>query len=233
MKNLSLILNGVLAVAIAVLYYFHFSAQSASKMPESTVDMAKVDSISSFMRIAYVNTDTLWEQYEMIDVLQEELEAERAKSEKKVTGRAKTIEAQLKEMMGALQKKAQDFQANSEGMSELIYNTKMRELQELEANARQFEAQAQEEVGGLQQTLTNELLEQETKGTEDINNRLKAYIKEYNKDKDFTYVLAYSSQAGGILLGNPALDITADIVAGLNALYQEEKAAKEAKAAKK
>ena len=73
MKNLALILNGVLAVAIAVLYYFHFSAQSASKMPESTVDMAKVDSISSFMRIAYVNTDTLWEQYEMIDVLQEEL----------------------------------------------------------------------------------------------------------------------------------------------------------------
>ncbi len=227
MKNLSLILNALLAVAVAVLYYFHFSSGNQGSAPTSTVNMAAVDSVSSFMRIAYVNTDTLWEQYEMIKVLQDDLEAERTKSENRIKSRTSTLEAQFKEMMTALQKKAQDFEGSSKGMSELIYNTKMRELQEMEQNARQFEAQAGEEVAQLQQTLTNELLEKEANGTKDINDRLKAYIKQYNQDKGFTYVLAYSSEAGGILLGDPALDITADIVAGLNAEYAAEKAAKE------
>jgi hypothetical protein len=45
-------------------------------------------------------------------------------------------------------------------------------------------------------------------------------------------VLAYSNQAGGILYGNPALDITKDVVDGLNDIYDAEKAAKEAEAAK-
>jgi outer membrane protein len=232
-KNISLLINAALAVAVAVLFYLHFSSTSGPKKVESTVNMAAVDSVSSFMRIAYVNTDTLWEKYELVDVLQKELEAERASSEKKIISRTKTLEAQFKEMMTSLQKKAQDFESSSKGMSELIYNTKMRELQELEQNARLFEAQAQEEVGNLQQTLTGKLLEQESTGTADINSRLKAYIKEYNADKGFTYVLAYSSEAGGILLGDPALDITPDILAGLNAAYQAEKDAKDAKATKK
>jgi len=232
-KNLSLILNALLAVAVAVLYYFHFAAPSGPKLPESTVDMAKVDSISTYMRIAYVNTDSLWEGYEIIAELEKDLQAERSKSEQRIISRTKTLEAQGKEMMTNLQKKAQDFEAAGEGMSELIYNTKMRELQELQQNAQEFQAGAQQEIAQLQQTLTNQLLEKEAKGTEDINNRLKAYIKEYNKDKGFTYVLAYSSQAGGILLGDPALDITPDIQAGLNALYKVEKEAKAAAAKKK
>lgn len=226
MKNASLIINALLAVAVGVLFYLHFSsAKPATNSP--IVNMAAVDSVSSFMRIAYVNTDTLWEQYEKIDVLQKELEAERDKSEKRILSRTKTLEAQFKEMMTALQKKAQDFESSAKGMSELIYNTKMRELQELEQNARQFEAQASEEVAQLQQTLTSQLLEKEAAGTQEINNRLKAYIKEYNQDKGFTYVLAYSSEAGGILLGDPALDITADVVVGLNAEYRAELAAQE------
>jgi outer membrane protein len=228
-KNTSLIINGLLALAVAVLYYLHFSAPQKSPTASSKVNMAAVDSISSNLRIAYVNTDTLWQQYGLIDELQAELEEERAKSEKRITSRTKSLETEFKSMMTSLQKKAEAFEKDSKGMSELIYNTRMRELQELEQNARMFEMQAREEVAELQETLTDKLLEKEAKGTRDINDRLKAYIKEYNSEQGFTYVLAYSSQAGGILLGDPALDITADIVAGLNAKYEGEKAAKEKK----
>ncbi len=226
MKNTSLIINGVLAVAVAVLYYLHFSTPQKNSSAPSKVNMAAVDSISSNLRIAYVNTDTLWRQFGLIDELQAELEEDRAKSEKRITSRTKSLEAEFTEMMTSLQKKAETFEKDAQGMSELIYNTRMRELQELEQNARVFEMQAREEVAELQESLTDKLLEKEAKGTQDINDRLKAYIKEYNKEQGFTYVLAYSSQAGGILLGDPALDITADIVAGLNAEYEAEKAAK-------
>lgn len=226
MKNTSLIINGVLALAVAVLYFLHFSAPQRGSSAPSKVNMAAVDSVSSNLRIAYVNTDTLWMQYGIIDELQAELEEERAKSEKRISSRTKALEAEFKNMMTSLQQKAETFEKDAKSMSELLYNTRMRELQELEQNARMFEMQAREEVAELQESLTDKLLEKEAKGTQDINNRLKAYIKEYNGEQGFTYVLAYSSQAGGILLGDPALDITADIVAGLNAKYEEEKAAK-------
>jgi Skp family chaperone for outer membrane proteins len=72
------------------------------------------------------------------------------------------------------------------------------------------------------------------KGTKQVQDNIKAFLKEYNKDYGFTYVLAYSSEAGGILLGDPALDVTKDVVAGLNDIYEAEQAAKaEAEAKKK
>ena len=58
MKSLPLVLNAILAVAVAVLFYFQF----ADKQPEgrkNTVDAAVIDSVSSKLRIAYVNTDSL------------------------------------------------------------------------------------------------------------------------------------------------------------------------------
>jgi Skp family chaperone for outer membrane proteins len=69
-------------------------------------------------------------------------------------------------------------------------------------------------------------MDKELKGTKLVQENIKSFLKTYNQDYGFTYVLAYSSEAGGILLGDPALDITKDVVAGLNEIYDAEQAAK-------
>jgi outer membrane protein len=224
MKSLPLALNGILAIAVAVLFYLHFA--DAKPERKNTVDAAVIDSVSTKLKIAYVHTDSLWANYKLIDDLQDELELERAKSERKVEQRSAILEKQLEQMATELQYKAADFEQKAQGMNELLRNTKMQELQSLQQNAQQFSMQAEQEVGGLQQSLQQKLLDKELEGTQIVQNNIKAFLKEYNKDYGFTYVLAYSDQAGGILLGNPALDITKDVVAGLNEIYDAEQAAK-------
>lgn len=225
MKNLSLVLNAILAIAVAVLYYFQFAAPK-EEVRKNTVDAAAVDSISTKLKIAYVNTDSLWDEYKLINDIQSELETERAKAERKVEQRTALLEKQLEQMAMELQTKMADFESKGRTMNETLRNMKMQELQSLQQNAQAFSLEADQEVTELQQRLQNELLDKELKGTKKVQDNIKAYLKEYNQDYDFTYVLAYSSEAGGILLGNPALDITKDVVAGLNEIYEAEQAAK-------
>lgn len=227
MRSLPLVLNGILAIAVAVLFYFQF----ADKQPaarKNTVDSAVIDSISNKLKIAYINQDTVWSRYELIEDLQADLEVERTKSERKVEQRSTLLEKQLEQMARELQTKAADFEAKAQGMNEVLRNNKMQELQSLQQNAQAFSMEAEQEVGQLQQSLQTKLMDKELAGTTKVNNNIKAFLKEYNQEYGFNYVLAYSDQAGGILLGDPALDITADVVAGLNAIYDAEQAAKEA-----
>jgi outer membrane protein len=233
MKNLSLVLNAILAIAVAVLYYFQFAAPK-EEVRKNTVDAAAVDSVSSKLKIAYVNTDSLWNSYKLIDDIQSELESERDKAERKVQSRTQRLESQLEKMAGELQVKMADFESKGRTMNETLRNMKMQELQDLQQNAQAFSLEADQEIAQLQQTLQSQLLDKELKGTKQVQDNIKAYLEQYNQDYDFTYVLAYSSEAGGILLGNPALDITKDVVAGLNEIYDAEQAAKaEAEADKK
>jgi outer membrane protein len=233
MKNLSLVLNGILAIAVAVLYYFQFAAPK-EEVRKNTVDAAAVDSVSSKLKIAYVNTDSLWNEYKLINDIQADLEADREKAERKVAQRTSILEGQLEQMAGELQTKMADFESKGRTMNEALRNMKMQELQSLQQNAQAFSLEADQEITQLQQRLQNDLLDKELKGTKQVQDNIKAFLKEYNQDYDFTYVLAYSSDAGGILLGNPALDITKDVLAGLNEIYDAEQAAKaEAEAKKK
>ena len=231
MKALPLVLNAILAVAVAVLFYFQF-ADKQTEGRKNTVDAAVIDSVSSKLRIAYVNTDSLWDAYKLINDIQADLELEREKAERKVTQRTALLEKQLEQMAIELQTKAETFESQGRSMNETLRNMKMNELQSLQQNAQAFSMEAEQEVAGLQQSLQNALLEKELKGTKQVQENIKAYLKEYNKEYGFTYVLAYSSEAGGILLGDPALDITRDVVGGLNEIYEAEQAAK-AEAAKK
>jgi len=227
MKALPLVLNAILAVAVAVLFYFQF----ADKQPEArknAVDSAVIDSVSSKLKIAYVNQDSLWANYKLIEDLQSELELERTKSERKVEQRSALLEKQLEQMARELQTKAADFEAKAQGMNEVLRNNKMQELQSLQQNAQAFSMEAEQEVGALQQSLQQKLLEKEMRGTKEVSANVKKFLEGYNQEYGFSFVLAYSEDAGGILLGNPALDITADVVVGLNGIYDEEKASEEA-----
>ena len=225
MKSLPLILNALLAVAVAVLFYLHFTDCRPAPR-KNKVDAAVIDSISSKLKIAYVNTDTLWNQYKLIKDIQADLEEERTISERKITKQSALLEKQLEQIATELQTKAANFEAQGRSMNETLRNMKMQELQSLQENAQNFSMEAEQEVGSLQQSLQKKLMDQELTGTKKVQDNIKAFLKQYNEEYGLNYVLAFSSEAGGILLGDPGLDITADVVAGLNDIYDAEQAAK-------
>ena len=64
--------------------------------------------------------------------------------------------------------------------------------------------------------------EEQAKFNESLYSKLSSYLKEYNKGKNYTFILGYQ-KGGGILFANDSLDITAQVLSGLNKQYEAEK----------
>ena len=67
MKNISLILNAVLLVAVAVLFYLHFSAGAPADVSAA--------GITGDVKIAYINSDSVLKQYDYLKAEQEKFDA--------------------------------------------------------------------------------------------------------------------------------------------------------------
>jgi outer membrane protein len=78
--------------------------------------------------------------------------------------------------------------------------------------------------------LANELQSETAKFNEALHDSLEHFIAKYIKDKKYTYIL--TKQGDNILYADPALDITKEVVAGLNKAYKA-KPAEEKKDVKK
>ena len=77
-----------------------------------------------------------------------------------------------------------------------------------------------EEMEGRQQ----QMMEKVQVENEKVFKAIMDYIREYNKNSQYNYVLAYSNKiVGSVLLANDSLDITNEIVTGLNAQYKASK----------
>jgi outer membrane protein len=188
--------------------------------------MATVDSLSQTLKITYVNTDSIWNNYKLVADKLEVLEEMRVKSERRVVNKTSSLESQMGEMMQELQEKAGDLEANAATLPESIRNLRLQELQDMELNARNFQMSAEQEIVALQERLASELMEQESADTEEIRGKINEYLEEYNSTHGFTYILAYAA-GGGIMLADEGLDITADVVAELNRRYDLENPSEE------
>ena len=56
---------------------------------------------------------------------------------------------------------------------------------------------------------------------QDVKNTIEAFLKEYNKGKNFSYILA--SSADIMYLKDTAYNITKDLIEGLNNEYKKKK----------
>ncbi|MCB0769660.1 MAG: OmpH family outer membrane protein, partial [Flavobacteriales bacterium] len=80
-------------------------------------------------------------------------------------------------------------------------------------------------IQGQQASSEEQLARMEAAMLTEITNELKEYLENYNKSAGFDYI--FSVQNGGqIWVGNKDLNITSELVAGLNARYRAGKTGK-------
>jgi outer membrane protein len=56
----------------------------------------------------------------------------------------------------------------------------------------------------------------------DIKSKIENYLKDYNKQKNFAFIFSYDPTTF-IFYKDSALNITSDVIAGLNAGYKKKK----------
>jgi outer membrane protein len=194
MKNLSLILNGILLVAVAILFYLHFSGKPSGS---STTG---VSGLAGDLKVAFVNADSLVKNYDMVKDNRTVLEAKSKKLEQDYRNRAQ-----------GLQNEITNYQRNVNSLTIGQARAVEEDLAKKQQNLQLYE-----------QSLTQELMNDEGKLKEDLYNRVTAYLKKYGDEKGI-HVIFKVDASSDVLYGNIGLDITPDVVAALNQEYKQEK----------
>ncbi|MBI2280048.1 MAG: OmpH family outer membrane protein [Bacteroidetes bacterium] len=203
MKNISILLNIVLAVAIAVLYYLHFSCSTSYSI--DTNDEIVVENkdekpaiSNGIANVGYINIDSLQDKYELYDVLIQKLKAKQTKYESEISGK-----------MQAFEKKVKDFQQKAPTMSQFEGQTKQQEL-----------AEEEQRLYKLREDFTSKFQEEEAKLNDEFQKTVQAYIEKHNEKTNYDIIIG-ASQLGNIVLDfKSEIDITQQVVDGLNAEYK-------------
>ncbi len=193
MKNLNTILNVVLAIAVAVLFYFHFSGNKQNK------SMAAKSSCAKGCVIAYFEMDSIQNHFDYYKQIIEEL----SKKEQDV----RTVLATKK---NANITKLKEYQGRGSSMTQEQMAVAQQDLQNRD---RAYQLDEQTEANKLQDETRTKLL--------DVKKKIEDFLKEYNKDKTYSFILSNSSDL--IYYKDSSYNITNDIVKGLNDLYKVKK----------
>lgn len=112
----------------------------------------------------------------------------------KITAYAKTLENQLKGMQNELETKYQDYLSMEPNLTDLIKQTKQKELQDIQTRIEAFQQSAQDDLEKKQ----NEILKP-------IIDKAKAAIEKVSKENQYTYI--FDAGMGVLLYSEPTLDI--------------------------
>lgn len=197
MKNISLALNIVLLIAVGVLYYLHFSAGTPATPSEQKERTAAVGDL----KIAYVSSDSLIKNYEFINDTRKKLEDKSVKLNNEYRNRAQGLQTEFN-----------NYQRNVNSMTLSQVRAVEEDLAKKEQNLRMYE-----------QTLAQELANEEAKIQKELYDRVTAFLKEYGDANGLNIVLKYDPTSD-VLFAGDALDITQDVINGLNDGYKKEKA---------
>ena len=117
----------------------------------------------------------------------------------------------IKSVLEKKYKAAQDFEAKCQ---KKVKNNQYKTQQAYEADVKKFQSMV-ESAQKLEEKLTKEYQTENAQRSNILQEEIVAYINEYNLTHKYDAILYKSA---GIVF-NPALDITNDIVSGLNARY--------------
>ena len=197
MKNVSTILSVVALVLISILFYLHFSSKAASGSSKEAKHASGKEATN--FRIAYFDIDSLQEHYSYFQDVSVELKT-----------KENAITAELSRMQSGYQAKIKEWQQRGPNMSQT----------EGEAAQRQY-AQMQQSYEQRQLALEQELQKLRVEKMNDVRNRIEDFLKEYNKKKEYAFILSYEP---GFMLyyKDSAYDITNEVVKGLNVDYKKK-----------
>lgn len=197
MKNISLILNIILLIAVAILYGIVLSGRKSQPSNSDTSQTASGETL----KIAYVNADSLLTNYTAFKEQSEALAKKEKDADASLQAKGRAFE---KEMQAAQQKVQQGL---------LAPNQIEQEQQRL--------GQKQQQLMAEREQISRALLEEGQKLNEALQKDLLDKLKIIKEEEGYDFIFSYAA-GGQILSVNDSLDITKKVLELLNAQKSEE-----------
>jgi outer membrane protein len=196
MKHLSTILSIIAIIIAGVVGFNQFRGNGKSAKKARVISAGDTAALSSSgLSIAYVDLDTLEENYTLFKKKKEEFEA----MDKNLGTELERMQTQLQNEYMEIQKKAQ---AGSIPQDQLEMLSK--KLQ-----------QRQQEIEVKKQNEGSQLIKKQEEFNKKLQDDIRGFLDEYAEDKGYDFVMAYT-KTSTILFANPELDVTQDVIVALN-----------------
>ncbi len=151
--------------------------------------------------IVYVNSDSLLNNYDYFKSIKQSFEVKSKKAQTDLTAKGTAFQREV----AAYQQNAGTLSAEQRATTEERLARKQQELQTFNQNA------------------GNALANEEAAENEKLYNKVSEFLKKHAKDKGYKMVLTYSKANPTVLFADESLDVTKEVVAGLNEAYKKEK----------
>ena len=155
--------------------------------------------------IVYFNLDRVLQEYDMANELRSVVETKVNSINQEVNRRGNKLEKDINAFRDKINKGL---------LTQSVAEQQSQKLAEQQSSFETYAAQKQQEVLEEQQVMMNQLADA-------INN----YIAEFNADKKYAMIIATQGDilSTPVVNADPELDITDDLLAGLNAAYVKQK----------
>ena len=196
----SLVTKSILAIGIAASVVACNQNKPADK-PAAASSSPAAATTGDKPEIVYFNQDSVVSQYNYIKDMDKRLEAKSKAAQSDVGSRQQAIQREIAEY----QKNAATMSADQRQATEQRLQRKGQEFQQYQQNA-----------GAAVQ---NDQMAEQTK----LYEKLSDFVKNYAKEHGYKLVLTYKKGDPTVMYGDPSLDVTADVVKGLNDAYIKDK----------
>ena len=201
LNKILLICNAVLFLGLVGIYILHFTGNNGGNSKVNVNAKAPVVKEGG-LKVAYVNTDTLIAKYEYAKDMEKELLAFKNQQE-----------AYGKQQVAKFQKDYDDYLKNGANMT-------LTQQQSTEAELKK----RAEKMATLEQELTAKIMERQISENTKLLNAIFAFVREYNEqNQKFDIILRKTFENSPTLYMDEAMDITDEIVNGLNEEYKNLK----------
>ena len=200
MKKISIIAGVVALMALAV-----SCNQNQAAAPAAAA--ASEDSTAVAGSIVFFNMDKVMEGYDMANDLNSVFETKTSGIQAEIDRRGKKLEKDMTDFQNKVDKGL---------LTTSVAQAQYQKIQQQQQDYQQYVVRKQQEMGEEQQVMMNQ-----------IANAIAEYVEEYNAEHQYALILATAGPilSTPVVTGDPKLDITEDLLAGLNAAYIKTKEA--------
>ncbi|HPK04685.1 MAG TPA: OmpH family outer membrane protein [Bacteroidales bacterium] len=191
------VINIILLIGLIVLYILHFSSIKNTKTVENIAMQKEMP--SEFPRIAFIDSDVLMDQYEMVSSMIIEFE-------KSTKGK----EAMIREKQSSLEKRYADLQQRVQSGSISLEIAQITEEQLIKE---------QQELMMLRDELSEQLSKEEYEMNLELYDIVSRFLEEYNQIHNYDLIFNFK-KGNNYFIANHAYDITPEVVELLNQDYR-------------
>lgn len=184
------------------------SAAGGANAADSSKTAAAPAGIDYNGKIVYVQIDSLMRGYGMAIDLQAAFAAKSEKAQNELTAKGRSLEREMRDYQEKAQKglitrfQAQDIETG---------------LQKKQQSVLEYRDRMMQELGEEEAVMMNK-----------ISDAIMQYVKKYNAEKKYSMIIS-TQGANTVLIADPALNITDDLLTGLNAEYRAQSDSTKAK----